>query len=321
LQSLPFLERRKILSQVIDKENERIKISHFIEEKGKEVFDKTKSMGLEGLVAKHKSSVYKQGIRSRDWLKIKHIKTQDCVVIGYTRGEGNRESYFGSLLLAIYDPNAEKLRFVGHTGSGFDFVQLDEVYSKLKGMRIEKCPVDYVPYTNRDTTWIRPELVAEVKFSNWTEEKIMRAPIFLRFREDKLPRECLIEGERPIEKVLERPVKKEELEQFKKPKEEKKTVYEMENSDDIAYSSFSNLDKVFWDKTSTHSGIDLLIDHYLSVDILMESKGTLSTTKTGTKKTNRHLFKLPRSILNQGKVILSTILYVIIKKLFSGLQI
>src|SRR5918992_6270356 len=92
LQCLPFLERRKILSQVISKENARIKISHFIEEKGQKVFDKTKSMGLEGLIAKHKSSKYLQGIRSRDWLKIKHIKTQDCVVIGYTRGEGNREN-------------------------------------------------------------------------------------------------------------------------------------------------------------------------------------------------------------------------------------
>src|SRR5918993_3792530 len=215
LQGLSFLERRKILSDVIAKENARIKISHFIEENGKEVFDKTKSMGLEGLVAKHKSSVYKQGIRSRDWLKIKHIKTQDCVVIGYTRGEGNRESYFGSLLLAIYDPNANKLRFVGHTGSGFDFVQLDEVYSKLKSMRIEKCPIDHVPYTNRDPIWIRPELVAEIKFSDWTEEKIMRAPIFLRFREDKAPTDCLIEGEKPTEKVLEAPVKE------GKPKEHK----------------------------------------------------------------------------------------------------
>ena len=122
LQGLPFLERRKILSQVIDKENARIKISHFIEEKGQEVFDKTKSMGLEGLIAKHKSSKYLQGIRSRDWLKIKHIKTQDCVVIGYTRGEGNRENYFGSLLLAAFDHKDNKFRFVGHTGSGFDFV-------------------------------------------------------------------------------------------------------------------------------------------------------------------------------------------------------
>src|SRR5918996_895859 len=266
LQSLPFLERRKILSQVIDKENARIKISHFIEEKGQKVFDKTKSMGLEGLVAKRKSSKYVQGIRSRDWLKIKHIKTQDCVVIGYTRGEGNREYYFGSLLLAIYDPSTSKLRFVGHTGSGFDFVQLDEVYTKLKAMRIEKCPVDYVPYTNRDPIWIRPELVAEIKFSDWTNEKIMRAPIFLRFREDKVPRECLVEGERPTKKVLEKSVK-EELEQYKKPKEEEKTIYEMENGDDGAYSSFSNLDKVFWDKTSTHNQLTKkdLIKYYDSI--------------------------------------------------------
>ena len=255
LQGLPFLERRKILSDVIAKENARIKISHFIEENGKEVFDKTKSMGLEGLVAKHKSSVYKQGIRSRDWLKIKHIKTQDCVVIGYTRGEGNRESYFGSLLLAIYDPNTDKLRFVGHTGSGFDFVQLDKVYTRLKAMKVEKCPIDYVPYTNRDPTWIRPELVAEVKFSDWTDEKIMRAPIFLRFREDKAPTDCLIEGERPTEKVLEKPVK------------EGNFLREQADNDSAYSPSFSNLDKVFWDKTPTHPQLTKrdLIKYYDSI--------------------------------------------------------
>ena len=255
LQGLPFLERRKILSDVIAKENARIKISHFIEENGKEVFDKTKSMGLEGLVAKHKSSVYKQGIRSRDWLKIKHIKTQDCVVIGYTRGEGNRESYFGSLLLAIYDPNTDKLRFVGHTGSGFDFVQLDKVYTRLKAMKVEKCPIDYVPYTNRDPTWIRPELVAEVKFSDWTDEKILRAPIFLRFREDKAPKDCLIEGERPTEKVLEKPVK------------EGNFLREQADNDSAYSPSFSNLDKVFWNKTPTHPQLTKrdLIRYYDSI--------------------------------------------------------
>jgi bifunctional non-homologous end joining protein LigD len=265
LQSLPFLERRKILSQVIDKENARIKISHFIEEKGQKTFDKTKSMGLEGLVAKHKSSKYLQGIRSRDWLKIKHIKTQDCVVIGYTRGEGNRENYFGSLLLAAFDHKDDKFRFVGHTGSGFDFVQLDNIHKKLQAMRIDKCPIDYVPYTNRDPIWIKPELVAEIKFSDLTGEKIMRAPIFLRFREDKLPMDCLIEGERPTEKVLEKPVKKEE--QSKKPQEEN-LVIKQANSDSASYySSFSNLDKVFWDRTSTHLQLAKkdLIKYYHSI--------------------------------------------------------
>jgi bifunctional non-homologous end joining protein LigD len=265
LQGLPFLERRKILSQVIGKENALIKISHFIEEKGQEVFDKTKSMGLEGLVAKHKSSKYVQGIRSRDWLKIKHIKAQDCVVIGYTRGEGNRGNYFGSLLLAAFDPKNGKFRFVGHTGSGFDFVQLDKVYKKLQTMQIDKQPIDYVPYTNRDPIWIRPELVAEIKFSSWTEEKIMRAPIFLRFREDKVPKECIIEGERPIEKVLEKSVKeKEEQEQSKEAKED--LIYEKVNAES-AYSSFSNLDKVFWRKTSTHPQLTKkdLIKYYDSI--------------------------------------------------------
>ncbi len=93
---------------------------------GTEVFDKTKSMGLEGIIAKNKSGKYVQDRRSRSWLKIKHIKTQDCVVIGYTRGEGKRENYFGSLLLAVNDVKG-KLRFVGHTGSGFDFQQLRQV--------------------------------------------------------------------------------------------------------------------------------------------------------------------------------------------------
>src|SRR5215216_4089737 len=261
LQSLPFLERRRILSDIITEENARIKISHFIDEQGQEIFDKSKSMGLEGLIAKHKSSKYVQGIRSRDWLKIKHIKTQDCVVIGYTRGEGNRENYFGSLLLAVYDPRNSKLRFVGHTGSGFDFVQLDEIYKKLKAMKIEKCPIDHVPYTNRPPVWIRPELVAEVKFSDWTSEKIMRAPIFLRFREDKVPKDCVIEGERPTQKVLEEPVKEEERES-KKPNEQD-VVNKPADSDNVySSSSFSNLDKIFWDKTSTHPQLtkkDLII--------------------------------------------------------------
>jgi len=193
LQSLPFLERRKILSEIIE-ENSRTKISDFIEEIGKKIFDKTKSLGLEGIVAKHKSSKYLQGIRSRDWLKIKNIKTQDCIIIGYTKGEGNRENYFGSLLLAAYDSKS-KLRFVGHTGSGFDFDQLEKVYERLQKIKVEKCQISYVPYTNRDPVWINPELVAEIKFSNWTGEKIMRTPIFLKFREDKIPKDCIIEEE------------------------------------------------------------------------------------------------------------------------------
>lgn len=87
------------------------------------------------------------------------------------------------------------MRFVGHTGSGFDFGQLNEIYSKLQQMKIEQCPAKFIPYTNREPVWIRPEIVAEIKFTGWTKEKIMRSPIFLRFREDKKARR-MYNGER-----------------------------------------------------------------------------------------------------------------------------
>ncbi|MFL6441406.1 MAG: DNA ligase D [Nitrososphaeraceae archaeon] len=257
LQNLDFLQRRSILSKVINKNN-RVQISDFFEERGREIFDSVKSMNLEGIVAKHKSSRYLQGTRSREWLKIKTIKTQDCVVIGYTKGEGNREGYFGSLLLAVYDAN--KLRFVGHSGSGLDFSQLDEIYNRLQQMKIEKCPVDYIPYTNRAPVWIEPKLVAEVKFSDWTHEKIMRAPIFLRFREDKKPEECIIEEEKSTEELVSRDNEKEQLQE--EAEEELPTIheaskissYKIDNS--IAqlssFSSFSHLNKVFWNKSEKH---------------------------------------------------------------------
>lgn len=257
LQDLPFLERRKILSEVV-RENTRIKKSDFIEEIGKEMFDTTKRMGLEGLIAKHKSSEYVQGIRSREWLKIKHIKTQDCIVIGYTRGEGNRENYFGSLLLAVNDSNG-KLQFVGHTGSGFDFLLLKQIYNKLQKIRIEKCPVEYVPYTNRDPFWTQPELVVEIKFSNWTSEKIMRSPIFLRMREDKTPKECFLEREKYTEKLI-------KTGEVKNNDGEKNNIYYNieDNNNNSEFSSFSNLDKVFWDKTINHPQITKkdLIEYY-----------------------------------------------------------
>ena len=254
MQNLDFLQRRNVLSNVINK-NSKVQISDFFEERGKEIFDSIKSMNLEGVVAKSKSSRYLQGTRSREWLKIKTIKTQDCVVIGYTKGEGNREGYFGSLLLAVYDGN--KLRFVGHSGSGFDFSQLDEVYDKLQRIKIEKCPVDYIPYTNRDPVWIEPKLVAEVKFSDWTHEKIMRAPIFLRFREDKKPEECIPEEEKSTEKVVSNDNENAQREK------ELSTTYEVSeisslNSDNTTVrlpstcTSFSHLDKVFWDKSENH---------------------------------------------------------------------
>jgi bifunctional non-homologous end joining protein LigD len=103
-------------------------------------------------VAKRKTSVYQEGIRSQDWLKIKNIITQDCVVVGYTKGLGNREGYFGSLLMAVYDTSQGKFRFRGHTGSGFDYKTIDFIYSKLQKLITNSMPIDHLPYMNRQTT-------------------------------------------------------------------------------------------------------------------------------------------------------------------------
>jgi bifunctional non-homologous end joining protein LigD len=281
LQPLSFVERRKKLSDVIViiDANSRIRISDFFEEHGIDIFQKIKSMNLEGIVAKNKYSKYIQGTRSTDWLKIKNILTQDCVIIGYTRGEGNREGYFGSLLLAIYNDCHEKeLRFVGHSGSGFDFGQLNEIYSKLQQMKIEKCPAKFIPYTNRQPVWIRPELVAEVKFSGWTKEKIMRSPIFLRFREDKKPEECIMEKERHTEEVIAPEHHHHHHQCSFIPNTT--TTSRFATSATIPTNntsfkrglskknlSFSNLDKVYWPKTSEHPELTKgdLIEYYEKV--------------------------------------------------------
>jgi bifunctional non-homologous end joining protein LigD len=255
VEELQLSERRKILESVITEGSKRIRISDYIEEKGKALFKSVIERHLEGIVAKEKHSKYHQGIRSSAWLKIKGILTQDCIVVGYTKGEGNRHDYFGSLILAAYD-EIGKLRFIGHSGSGFGFDQLKETLTVLQRLRTENnsCPVDSVPYTNSRPTWLRPELVAEVKFSGWTQDLIMRAPIFLRFRYDKQPTECLIEQQQ-VQQEIDRDnfiggVRRKEEEGGGggggERGAEEEGGYTMPSPPEI---KFSNLDKVYWPST------------------------------------------------------------------------
>lgn len=247
VEELQLPDRRKILNSLIGGRSKRIRISEYIEEKGKALYKSVIERQLEGIIAKHKYSKYRQGIRSSAWLKIKGILTQDCVVIGYTQGEGNRQDYFGSLILAAYD-NKGKLRFVGHSGSGFGFDQLKETLSVMQRIRTDNnfCPVDTVPYTNSKPTWLRPELVAEVKFSGWTQDMIMRAPIFLRFRYDKQPTECLIEqvpqemDNREV--AIVNGIRKNKQEEYNSLSPPPPLPPEQ---------NFSNLDKLYWPNTGT----------------------------------------------------------------------
>ena len=149
-------------------------------------------------------------------------------------------------------------------------------------MRIEKCPIDYIPYTNRNPVWIEPRLVAEVKFNDWTEEKIMRAPIFLGFREDKTTAECTIEEEKSTKKIVLPPSpndnKNNEEKQYWQHQDwftvsetSKEILSSNSHSNDTSSSSsssfFSNLDKVFWDKTENHPQLTKndLIEYYSKI--------------------------------------------------------
>jgi bifunctional non-homologous end joining protein LigD len=245
VEELHLADRRKILNSLTGGGSKRIRISEYIEEKGKALFKSVIERQLEGIVAKHKNSKYRQGIRSSAWLKIKGILTQDCIVIGYTKGEGNRQDFFGSLILAAYDDKG-KLRFVGHSGSGFGFDQLKETLSIMQRIRTDNnfCPVDTVPYTNSKPTWLRPELVAEVKFSGWTQDMIMRAPIFLRFRYDKQPTECLIEQ-------VPQEIDNHDVAIVSSIRKNKPEEYNsLSPSPSISPErNFSNLDKIYWRST------------------------------------------------------------------------
>lgn len=133
-------------------------------------------------MAKKADSTYHPGIRSSQWLKIKTHRTQEAVIAGFTEGRGGRK-HFGALILGMYQNN--EFVYIGHTGSGLDDKGLVQVYKKLQPLITDKCPFNKKPKTNMAATWVTPQVVCEVKFQEWTNDNLLRIPIFLRLREDK----------------------------------------------------------------------------------------------------------------------------------------
>ncbi len=181
LMELPLHERKAILQQVLP-EHPMIRFSDHVEQAGEKFFTAATEQGLEGIIAKAKESPYMPTIRTKQWLKIKTNQRQEVVIGGFTETRGSR-SHFGALVLGVYEKN--KLIYVGHTGSGFTEPSLAAVYKKLKPLIISTTPFDKKPKTNMPCTWVKPVLVCEVKFSEWTKGNILRQPIFMGLREDK----------------------------------------------------------------------------------------------------------------------------------------
>jgi len=186
--TLPLLERKKLLQQVLPKDNPRIKYCDHVVGKGIEFFEQLKAIELEGMIAKKVDSRYYPGKRSPDWIKVKTEKSQEVVICGYTPPKGLR-GYFGSLVMAVNE--GKKLRYAGKVGTGFTERLLKEVHEKMQVRETSK-PV--LPDAGlKEVTWVKPELVAEVKFSEWTDEKSMRHPRFKGLRKDKKEKEITAE--------------------------------------------------------------------------------------------------------------------------------
>ncbi|MHA6697710.1 DNA ligase D [Chryseobacterium sp. A321] len=180
-QKLSLIERKELLKEALI-ENEVVKYCDHVEEKGKDFFKQVETLGLEGMIAKKMDSLYLEGIRTEDWLKIKFHKTQEVLICGYTEPKAGR-SYFGSLIMGIYEKGA--LCFCGHVGTGFKDDTLKNLREVFRPLETDECPFEEVPKTNGKPTWLRPELICEIKFTEKTKKGIFRHPVYLGIRADK----------------------------------------------------------------------------------------------------------------------------------------
>ncbi|HEY6946972.1 MAG TPA: DNA ligase D [Candidatus Acidoferrum sp.] len=269
LRGAPLLERKQLLGRLLHA-SKRFRYSDHQLEHGKELFELAKESGLEGIVAKRADSVY-VGDRSANWAKLKVSQTLDAVVGGWT--EARTEAIpFGSLLLGLYE--GKKLRFIGHVGSGFDAKKHADLSGRWKELAVSASPFENVPKTNEKASWVKPAVVARVKFSGWTQEHYLRHPVFIGLREDLKPEECKWESEVPVAaapavvrapEVVGRVISSEaeiEAELFKGRAET--ITMELEGK----RLRFSNLNKVYFPE-SGYTKRDLLAYYYRTADYIL----------------------------------------------------
>jgi DNA ligase D-like protein (predicted ligase) len=188
----PLSERKKILRDELQ-EDELVIISDFFFEKGVDYFSAALKMDIEGIMAKRLKSTYQPGVRSPDWIKIKKSLKLDLVIGGYIPGKGIRERYFGGLLLGGYESG--KLVYVGRVGSGFSEKERQEIVQEFEFM-------PWSPFANSPSMpgakWLKPDRVVQVAAMEVTEQGHLRAPVFLRMRDDKEAQECTLDQMRPL---------------------------------------------------------------------------------------------------------------------------
>ncbi len=188
LRKRPLEERKALLERLIADET-LVMFSKHIVGKGTKLYAQAQANGLEGIIAKKRASTYQER-RSRDWLKIKAQFEQEFVIGGWTEPKGSR-SGFGALLLGVYE--GKKLRYVGSVGTGFSSKLLGEIYARLKKLERKTSPFDNDVIANAPVHFTKPELVAAVRFAEWTRDRYLRQPAYLGLREDKDPKDVVAE--------------------------------------------------------------------------------------------------------------------------------
>jgi bifunctional non-homologous end joining protein LigD len=193
LRGLPLLERKDRLKSILPK-HKLIAFSRHRKTFGTKFFLEAERDGLEGIIAKRADSKYLSGARTDNWLKIKASKRQEAVIAGFTAPRRTRP-FFGALTLALRQ--GEEWRYIGHVGTGFSHETLKELHGKLIKLKTGTSPFPKKVKDEAVTTWVKPQLVAEVKFTEWTSSGEMRHPVYFGLREDKRAEDVVLEREKP----------------------------------------------------------------------------------------------------------------------------
>ncbi len=238
---LPLVKRKAILAKLLPRAG-ALRFSAHFDAKGEALYAQVVQLGLEGIMAKKADSPYRGG-RSANWLKIRADRTDDFVVVGYSRPKGSRGG-FGALHLAGYENG--KLVYAGRAGSGFTAKQLKEVSGELEESIRPTPPCEGPVPEAKEHVWVEPKLVVEVRYKEWTPDGVLRQPVFLRFRDDKEPKDCVLRGDG----------RREQDEAV--PPESTSPISPLPRE-----VTFSNLDKVFWPDEGYTKGD--LIEYYRAI--------------------------------------------------------
>lgn len=268
LMKISLLQRKELIEALFSKYDfTKVLKLEYQRGNGRELFRKLSGEGYEGIIAKDPSGIYVPGSRTGSWLKIKSIRNQEAVICGYTSPKGGRK-YFGSFIMGFYEGGT--LKYIGCCGTGFDEISLKALYSKFRPIETAICPFGKPPdlsWTKGKPVWLKPVLVASIKFNEWSDDEIMRDPVFLGLRDDKDPGEV-------VNEMNIKPEAGDESDGSSADGEAKAALSENK-------VSLTNLDKIYWTDEGITKGD--LINYYQKV-----SRFILPYLKDRPQSLNRH---------------------------------